>query len=202
MALQFLMNSGASVSPEIGRLVTKARGRDRTRLSQGERGSGAPVVPAHLVPVHSITAPYHPGLHAINEPKSAKAALRLLRLLHGQTGLSWTENCESYAPFPSRNHALTAAGRGDSDRTGQIARRTGRTGRPATLYPDTGVLCAIFGCACGSQVKLYCDEPVDGAEVLLGGIVPLRGWALGQAGIPAVEIQIDNRRTCSDLLWQ
>jgi glycosyltransferase involved in cell wall biosynthesis len=40
-------------------------------------------------------------------------------------------------------------------------------------------------------IKLYCDYPADGAEVRLGNIVHLRGWALGQTGISAVEIQID-----------
>lgn len=40
-------------------------------------------------------------------------------------------------------------------------------------------------------IKLYCDYPADGAEARLGNIVHLRGWALGQTGISAVEIQID-----------
>src|ERR1700730_8271314 len=42
-----------------------------------------------------------------------------------------------------------------------------------------------------NPIKLYCDDPADGAETHLGNIVHLRGWALGQTGISAVEIQID-----------
>jgi glycosyltransferase involved in cell wall biosynthesis len=41
-------------------------------------------------------------------------------------------------------------------------------------------------------IKLYCDYPADGAEAHVGNIVHLRGWALGQTGISAVEIQIDD----------
>jgi len=43
----------------------------------------------------------------------------------------------------------------------------------------------------GSRVKLFCEDPADGAEARLGEAVRFRGWALGQAGISAVEIQVD-----------
>jgi GT2 family glycosyltransferase len=41
-------------------------------------------------------------------------------------------------------------------------------------------------------VKLYCDEPAHGLHVRLGEIVSIKGWAVGQAGISLVEIQIDD----------
>jgi GT2 family glycosyltransferase len=43
------------------------------------------------------------------------------------------------------------------------------------------------------SVKLFCDEPAEGTEALVGTVLRVQGWALSSRGIAAVDVRLDEQ---------
>ncbi|HWB82791.1 MAG TPA: glycosyltransferase [Bryobacteraceae bacterium] len=79
-------------------------------------------------------------------------------------------------------------------RQAEVARRASRNGArtPVTLLRAWSRRLREGLRNSSGKIRLYCDEPHDSAQVTAGARLLIRGWALAESGIAAIELHVDN----------